>query len=100
MAAGDPLDGRVLAQPAPCRPHLRASRGAPWRGRHVGTRHLVVRTPRVGVRRTVADPGTAATPGGRAGAVPGRMTGRVLRASAETVAVTDPVRAYLREVGK
>ena len=40
LAAGDPLDGRVLAQPAPRRPDLRPARHRARSDRHVGPRHL------------------------------------------------------------
>ena len=54
LAAGDPVDGRVLAQPAPRRPHLRPPRRRPRPDRHVRPGHLGLREARLGPRRPLA----------------------------------------------
>ena len=46
--------GRVLAQPAPRRPDVRAARRAAGAGRHLGPSDPVLRKDGLGIRRTVA----------------------------------------------
>ncbi len=59
LVAGDPVVWRVLAQPAPCRPDLRA----PWRpegsDRHLRARDMAGREAWLGLRRSVAGRGPA-----------------------------------------
>ncbi|CAA9250638.1 MAG: Fatty acid desaturase; Delta-9 fatty acid desaturase, partial [uncultured Blastococcus sp.] len=59
LAAGDPQRRRVVAQPAPRRPHLRPARRAPRPDRHQRPRDLGVREARPGQQRQVAGPGAA-----------------------------------------
>jgi hypothetical protein len=65
LAAGDPVHGRVVAQPAPRRPDLRPARRAPRADRHLGAGHLGVREARLGLRRAVADHPAAGQAAGR-----------------------------------
>ena len=55
LAAGGAVDGRVLAQPAPRRPHLRPARRAARPDRHLGAADLDLREARLGARRPLAD---------------------------------------------
>src|SRR5690606_16025138 len=64
LAAGDPVARRVLAQPAPRRPDVRAARRQAWADRHLGADDLAVREVRLGLRRALADRTTAGAPGG------------------------------------
>ena len=57
--AGDRVLRRVLAQPAPRRPHLRPPRGAERPARPQRTRHLGVREAGLGLRRALAGRGAA-----------------------------------------
>ena len=59
LLAGDPVVRRVLAQPPPCRPDLRAPRGAEGPDRHRRQDDLAGREARLGLRRQVARCGQA-----------------------------------------
>ena len=54
VVAGVPVDGRVVAQPAPRRPHVRAPRRAEGPDRHQRPPDLAVREARLGQGRTLA----------------------------------------------
>ena len=60
LVAGGPVDGRVLAQPAPRRAHLGPARRAPRAGRLLGPRHLAPREGRLGAA-TCAGPTPSAS---------------------------------------
>ena len=64
LVAGHPVDGRVVAQPAPRRPDLRPARRAARPDRHLRPDHLGVREVRLGRRRALAGHGAARRPSG------------------------------------
>ncbi len=62
LAAGDRVDGRVVAHLPPRRSDVCAARGAAWSAGHVGRTDCDLRDARVGLRHPLADPAAAGPP--------------------------------------